>query len=264
MPLAGKLSAVQLEINMALLHAGRRIVLRGPGALVPDKNGTRTVFALGNGAFKGRIGDRMVLHVDGQPLFVRVQAGAARNGPAPQHAVMLQPKIVMQARGGMLVDDKDASAVLARALPCDLAGRLGRLREIALGAVLLQASHGRTAQLDFRLDVGLPFDGVFLLEDLPLEPSSLSAARLFLRASKRLTTLDGFSSFCLGREIFFPALLARISSITASSYLSSNSEGSNFEAFFSMTFRASSIISLSVFRFGMSASTVSGWRTVRS
>src|ERR1700751_4426500 len=99
-------------------------------------------------------------------------------------------------------------------------------------------------------------------EDLPALPPP-SAFKLFFSASKRLTTLDGLGG-ALAFGAFLPAFLARISSSRASSYLSSNFEGSNLACFLSMISSARSVISWSVFTDLISANTVPGWRTVLS
>ena len=99
-----------------------------------------------------------------------------------------------------------------------------------------------------------------------LRPSAFAAPpsdRLFFSASNRLTTLDGLGAAC-GFGAFLPAFLARISSSSASSYLSSNFDGSNFAFFLSMMSSARSVISWSVFTALMSPKTVSGCRTVLS
>ena len=131
---------MQFEVDMAFLHAGGGVVIGRPDALVPDDDGAAAIFTLGDGAFEGRIVDRMVLHMHGQPLLVRVEAGAACDRPAPQNAAMLETQVVMQARRRMLVDDEDAAAGLAAR---HLAGRLGCLGEIALGAVFFEAVRQR-------------------------------------------------------------------------------------------------------------------------
>src|SRR3954447_24838744 len=67
-----------------------------------------------------------------------------------------------------------------------------------------------------------PLPARFSGADLP----SPSVLRLFFRASNRLTTFDGRGAGAAAGT-FLPAFLASISSSSASSYLSSNFEGSN-------------------------------------
>ena len=73
----------------------------------------------------------MVFGVDGQPLLRGIVREAARYREAEQHAVRLQPQVVVQSSRFMTVHDEaqlGAAVVGAR-------GRLGRAGEVALGAV---------------------------------------------------------------------------------------------------------------------------------
>ena len=206
-------------------------------AFVPDDHRTGAVIALGDDAFERGVVDRVILDMDGQPLFLRVEARAARHCPAPQHAVMLQPEIVVQPRRVMLLNDENAAgrfrlarrpscrAVrwwrgnrawrgIARGWPC-----LRRFAMLRLGC-RRRLARGRFAARRFGL-AALP---CLAADALP----PLSEFRLFFRASNRLTTFDGFGA---GAETgaFLPAFLALIRSSSASSYLSSNFDGSNLD-----------------------------------
>src|SRR5690606_33808683 len=99
---------------------------------------TAAIFALGDRALKRRVIDRVVLDVDGEPLLVRIQARAARNRPAPQHAGMFKAQIVVQSCRRMFVDDEYAAALLLRPRLLGLGGGFGGFGEIALGAVLFE------------------------------------------------------------------------------------------------------------------------------
>ena len=62
----------------------------------------------------------MVLDVNGEPLVVRIEARAARHGPAFHDAIELKPQIVMQATRGVLLDDVSkaaAAGLCGRAAP---------------------------------------------------------------------------------------------------------------------------------------------------
>src|SRR5689334_19884855 len=97
---------------MALLHPLMRIVLRRPGAMVPDHHGAAAVLALGNDALELVVFDRMIFDVDGEALVARHEARTARHRPAHHHTVEFQPEIVMQPGRIVFLDDV-AEALLA-------------------------------------------------------------------------------------------------------------------------------------------------------
>ena len=134
MPVAVELLAVQLEIEMALLHGLVRIVVRRPGAAIPDHHGAAAILALRDGAFELVVFDRMILDVDGEALVAGHEARAARHRPAQHHAVEFEAQIVVQPRRVVLLDDV-AEALLARP---GLAARLGGLAEVAFLPIGLQ------------------------------------------------------------------------------------------------------------------------------
>ena len=49
----------------------------------------------------------------GETLFGGVEARAARHRPTPQHATVLEPQIVVQARGVVLVNDENTAGRFA-------------------------------------------------------------------------------------------------------------------------------------------------------
>ena len=62
------------------------------------------------------VGERVVLDPDRQPLHRRVERRLVRHRPALEHAVGLQPEVVVQPGGVVLLDDEDRLLVgLARA-----------------------------------------------------------------------------------------------------------------------------------------------------
>ena len=109
--------AVQAELQLALLQAFVRIVERLPGAAVPQHDGAAAILALRDGAFEAAIFERVVLGVDGEPLLRRIEARPARHRPAFQDAVELKPEIVVEARRGVLLDDKAVAAPFLATLP---------------------------------------------------------------------------------------------------------------------------------------------------
>lgn len=48
----------------------------------------------------------MILDLDGEPLLAGDQARAASHCPALQHAADLEPEVVVQPAGGVLLDDE--------------------------------------------------------------------------------------------------------------------------------------------------------------
>src|SRR5262249_49147620 len=87
-------------------------------------------------ALEGVVLDRMVLDPHGEPLLARYQARAARHRPALHHAGELEPQVVVQARGRVLLDHEGIALATLLA-----AARLGRGGELPLCVVSLQA-HG--------------------------------------------------------------------------------------------------------------------------
>jgi len=136
MPLAVELLALERERQAALLQAGVRIAVGKPAPTVPDHDGAPAIFALGDGAFEFVVLDGVILDMDGEPLLARDQARAAGDRPALHHAVELQPEVVVQPAGGMLLDDEPI-ALGPRRPPARLRGDV----ELALALVDLQAQN---------------------------------------------------------------------------------------------------------------------------
>jgi hypothetical protein len=61
---------------------------------------------VGDHAFEVRVLDGVILHVHGQPLFLRVHRRALGHRPALQDAVHLEPEVVVKTPRGMLLDDE--------------------------------------------------------------------------------------------------------------------------------------------------------------
>ena len=141
-PQAGELGAVQAELQLALGQAGaRRGYAAGglPAAAVPDDDAPAAVLPGRNLALEVVVVDRVVFDLHRQPLVARVQARALGHGPAVHGAVQLQPQVVMQARGPVLVDDVLQRALCGRAHG---AGRFGRAGEVAPGVVAGEGGAG--------------------------------------------------------------------------------------------------------------------------
>src|ERR1700722_15417799 len=125
MPSPFELLAIEPEVQAALAIILVRIALRIPAAAIPDHDGTAAILTLRDRAFERIVLDRMVLDMDRQALFAGDQARPAGHRPALHHPIELEPKIIVQPAGGVLLDDVAAAHGGRRA-----ARRLGCHREI--------------------------------------------------------------------------------------------------------------------------------------
>ena len=136
---AAQLLAVEPELELALADGPARIVgfLRLERAPVPHDHVAAAVLALGNDALEVEVRDRMVLDMNGHAPLVGVERRPARHGPAHQHAVDLEPEVVVQPTRSMALND-EPPAFRRRRGRADIAGRLRCLLEVALAAIRLE------------------------------------------------------------------------------------------------------------------------------
>jgi hypothetical protein len=127
-PEAFELLAVHAKHQLAGREPRARVAHGLPRAVVPHDHGAGTVLLRRDGAFEGAVRDRMVFDMDRHALVPGVEAGAFRHGPREHHAVELQAKVVVQARGRVLLDDERKRAGVGFAA----FGRLARHGEVAL------------------------------------------------------------------------------------------------------------------------------------
>ena len=120
--------AVQDEGQFALLHALVGVVDRLPGAAVPGLHRAGAVLAVRDGALEVGIVDRVVLDMRRDVLDGGIERRALAHRPAPQHAVVLQAEVVVQAGAVRLVllHDEDRRVLGARE-PCR-----GRVRRVTV------------------------------------------------------------------------------------------------------------------------------------
>ena len=146
-PASAQLLALERELEMALAILLHRVAALGdPAPAVPQEHRAASVLALGNRALETAVLERMVLDLDRQALFRRVEARTLGHGPAPQNAFHLEAEVVVQPGGRVLLDEVaqrgPAGAVL-------LARGLGGLMKVPLAPILTQshcaASGGRRA-----------------------------------------------------------------------------------------------------------------------
>src|SRR5215467_11497256 len=136
MPPPVQLVAVEPKLEVTFLQSPLRIAFRMPAAAVPNQHGSAAILALRDGPFERVVLDRMIFHLNRQALLARNEARTAGHRPALHHAVELEPHVVMQPAGGMLLDDE----LITLGSPCAPARLRGHV-EFALLAINLQA-HG--------------------------------------------------------------------------------------------------------------------------
>jgi hypothetical protein len=102
---------------------------RRPVATIPEHDGSAAILALGDGALKVTVGERMVFDLHRQPPVFRVERGTLGNRPGPENAIPFQAQIEMQVACGVLLDDE---AQCLGGHDFRIRGRLGGLLEIAL------------------------------------------------------------------------------------------------------------------------------------
>lgn len=130
-PAAVQLLALEGQVKLAFSISAIRI-LAVPIAAIPNHHGAAAVLPLRNGPFEVAVIQRIVLDLDREPLVRRIEGRALCNCPGFENTVKLEPKVVMQMRSRMLLDDK-AEALRGTDL-CISAG-FGGFRKIPLGAV---------------------------------------------------------------------------------------------------------------------------------
>ncbi len=135
-PASVQLLAVELELETAFLERFLRIALGNPRAAVPEHHGARAVLLRRNHAFEIAVLDRVIFDVHREPLVVGIEARSFRHRPTEQHAVELEPEVVVKAPRRVLLDDEFERRF--RALP-DLPFRLGGDAEIPLLAIAFEA-----------------------------------------------------------------------------------------------------------------------------
>src|SRR5436305_8345479 len=73
---------------------------------VPNHHSSSPVLSLGNGSFEVEVPDGMVFGRHGEATLLQSIRHTFGNGPRFQHAIHLQPEIIMKMTGRMLLDYK--------------------------------------------------------------------------------------------------------------------------------------------------------------
>ncbi len=97
---------------MALGETLVGIADRRPAAAIPHDHRAATILAPRDIAFEVQVLDRMILGAHREALLAQREARAARDGPALEHAVELEPQVVVKPARGMLLHHELAGRVL--------------------------------------------------------------------------------------------------------------------------------------------------------
>src|SRR5262245_51778060 len=137
-PPAVELSACESELEIALAVALVWVAVGLPGAALPDHHRAAAVFALRDGSLEVAVLERMILHLHGEALVGGVEAGPLGHRPALQGALELEPEVVVESAGRVLLDHEGARGRAPPRGRWGLARRLRRGLEIALATILAQ------------------------------------------------------------------------------------------------------------------------------
>ncbi len=118
-PAAMHLLTLEVELEVAFGESAIDvgiILYRFPLAEIPEHHGSPAVLALGDCAFEVAVFDGVVFYLDGEALVGGEIARSFGDGPAFQHAIPRKPKIIVEARGGMFLNDEGQRAALCSSL----------------------------------------------------------------------------------------------------------------------------------------------------
>src|SRR5262249_17770601 len=98
---------VELELEIATpQHLARgRVTVRHPIAAIPELHRTATVLPLRDSALEVAIVQRVVLDLDCEAPRVRIERWTLGHCPGLEDAIEFQAQVIMQPRGGVLLDD---------------------------------------------------------------------------------------------------------------------------------------------------------------
>src|SRR5690606_6121764 len=90
---------------------------RLPRAAIPQHDRAATVLSLRDDAFEAAVLERMILHMYGQAAVGGIQARALGDGPAFQHTIQFEAKIVVEATRRVLLDHEAVAVSLVGCRP---------------------------------------------------------------------------------------------------------------------------------------------------
>src|SRR5256886_16247640 len=70
---------------------------------------SRAIVAFGDDPLEVAVLERVVFHMDREPLVGTVGRGALGDGPGPEHAIHLEPQVPVEPPGGVHVDHEQAA-----------------------------------------------------------------------------------------------------------------------------------------------------------
>ena len=110
-PFTLQLLAAHDDVHLALVKGGRGIAGEVfVFALIPDHHRARAVVAGRDGALEVRVFERVIFDVHGEPRFLRLRRRSFRHRPRTQHALHLQPPVVVQVTRLVLLNDETMNA----------------------------------------------------------------------------------------------------------------------------------------------------------
>ena len=140
-PLAVHLGAVHYELERACAESFGDVFVAGlrvPGALVPDHDSAAAVLAFGDDALEAAVFHGVVFDLDGEAAVAGVVAGTLGDGPGFEDAVPAEAEVVVEVRGGVLLDDEGKAVRFVgggRFGACVRTGGFGGDFEVTHGAV---------------------------------------------------------------------------------------------------------------------------------
>src|SRR3984893_13850987 len=96
----------ELEVAARKRFLWRLVAFGLPISAAPELNRPAAIFALGDRSLEVPIIERVILDLDREPLIMGIERWPAGHGPRFKDPVELKPKIVMQPRCRMLLDDE--------------------------------------------------------------------------------------------------------------------------------------------------------------
>src|SRR5690606_6684599 len=100
------------ELEIALPVASADHVVRSD---IPDHDGAAAVLTLRDGAFKREILQRVIFRLKGGTFHAHLCGDSFGDGPGLENAVHLQPKVIVEMRRGVFLDDEASPRALRAA-----------------------------------------------------------------------------------------------------------------------------------------------------